>query len=64
MATFNEWMTKRVETEQPLDNDEAIIENQLSQLTDKLFGILYNAPEERQGYLLQKFIESLQNRKQ
>ena len=55
---FNEWLTK-AQAEEPALTEDAIVQNQLEQLANKVHGILSNVSEDRRGDFLDDFIEIL-----
>lgn len=55
---FTEWMTK-AEAESPELTEEAIVQNQLEQLANRVHGILANISEEKREEFLDGFIEIL-----
>ena len=68
---FNEWLNKAHPEPELTTNpdlgmlsqtDEAVVLNQLDQLAGRVYGILYNVPEDRRGPLVAEFIKALKSR--
>lgn len=56
---FNEWLSQAQDRETPELTEEAVIQNQLEQLANKVRGILHNVNEEQREELLDGFVEML-----
>lgn len=65
MITFNEWV-KDTDISQgaSMENDDGpdLIESQMSQMVDRVNGLLFNIPHEQKTQLLNKFISQLNDR--
>lgn len=66
---FNEWLTQNKDeevaaltnnnVELTINQDDALIVNQLEQWVTKLSGLLHNVAEEKRGKLLEKLIKDI-----
>lgn len=70
MGKFNEWLSKEKNITEHGANDYGmetvedtdLLENQLSQMADRVIGLLYSLSDDKKTKLMERFIVSLKKR--